>query len=373
MKAPFRGFRAILYKEFLVVFRDPLTLFFMFVPPLIQLVAFGFALDTDVKHISTLVYDEDRTRESRELVDQFVNTQTFRVVGEVRSLAELQAAIRQGKAYVGLQIPPDFSRNLRAGRTAPIQVLIDGSNSSIASSSLNTALNVGFRKGMLQLGDKLGLRTPPVDVRPQILYNPEMRSPNFFVPGVIGLVLQIATMFATSMSLVRERERGTLEQLLVSPLSRWGLMLGKLTPYLLISMTMAVGLIGIMQWVFRVPIAGDFYALLVATLLYVFALLSIGLLISTRAQNQIQALQMVLVFILPSVFFSGFIFPRETMPWIFYALGALLPATYYIELQRAIVLRGASLSEFWFNIVVLAGMGVAVFSLCALRFRQKLA
>jgi ABC-2 type transport system permease protein len=373
MRVPFRGFGAILYKEFLVVFRDPLTLFFMFVPPLIQLVAFGFALDTDVKHIATLVFDEDRTRESRELIDQFVNTQTFRVVGEVRSITGLSDAIRRGQAYVGLQIPPNFTRDLHAGRTARIQVLIDGSNSSVASSSLNTALNVGFRKAMLQLAARTGVRDLPVEVRPQILYNPEMRSPNFFVPGVIGLVLQIATMFATSMSLVRERERGTLEQLMVSPLSRWGLMLGKLTPYLCISMLMAVGLIVIMQWVFNVPVAGDLQALLIATLLYVFTLLSLGLLISTRAQNQMQALQICMIFILPSVFFSGFIFPRETMPWIFYAVGAVLPATYYIELQRAIVLRGASLADFWLNIVILAGMGLAVFSLCALQFKRKIA
>ena len=226
---------------------------------------------------------------------------------------------------------------------------------------------------MLQLAARTGVRDLPVEVRPQILYNPEMRSPNFFVPGVIGLVLQIATMFATSMSLVRERERGTLEQLMVSPLSRWGLMLGKLTPYLCISMLMAVGLIVIMQWVFNVPVAGDLQALLIATLLYVFTLLSLGLLISTRAQNQMQALQICMIFILPSVFFSGFIFPRETMPWIFYAVGAVLPATYYIELQRAIVLRGASLADFWFNIVVLAGMGLAVISLCALQFKRKIA
>jgi len=193
------------------------------------------------------------------------------------------------------------------------------------------------------------------------------------VPGVIGIVLQIATTFATAMSLVRERERGTLEQLMVSPLSRWGLMLGKLVPYLCIGSLMAVSLFTIMQWVFNVPIAGDLNALAIATLLYIFALLSLGLLISTRAQNQIQALQMSMIFILPSVFFSGFIFPRETMPWIFYAIGSMLPATYYIELERAIVLRGANLGDFWFNIVVLAGMGLALFSLCALRFKQKIA
>jgi ABC-2 type transport system permease protein len=372
MKA-FRGFSAILYKEFLVVLRDPFTLFFMMFPPLVEMIAFGYALDTDVKHMTTVVLDEDRTEESRRLVKQFENTQTFRVVGEARNVTELAELIRRGKAYVGIQIPPGFTRDLRAGRTARIQVLIDGSNSSIASSALNTSLNIGFRNGLLVLSEKTGVRELPVEVRPQILYNPEMRSPNFFVPGVIGIVLQIATTFATAMSLVRERERGTLEQLLVSPLSRWGLMLGKLVPYLVIGMVMAGVLFVVMRYLFHVPIAGDVGALMLGTLFYVFCLLSLGLLISTRAENQMQALQMTMMFILPSVFFSGFIFPRETMPWVFYAFSTVLPATYYIELERALVLRGATLTDFWFNLVMLAMMGVAFFSLCALRFRRKIA
>src|SRR5437016_6812019 len=373
MTRPFRGFTAILYKEFLVVWRDPMTLFFMFFPPLVQLVAFGFALDTDVKHMATLVLDEDRTRESRELIDQFVNTQTFKVVGQVASVTELAEAIRRGKAYVGLQIPPGFARDLQAGRTARIQTVIDGSNSTIASSALNTSLNVGLRNALTRLAARTGLRELPVEVRPQILYNPEMRSPNFFVPGVIGIVLQIATCFATAMSLVRERERGTLEQLLVSPLSRWGLMLGKLTPYLCIGMWMELVLFAVMRWLFHVPIAGSLAALFAAIVAYIFCLLSLGLLVSTRAQNQIQALQMTMVFIMPSVFFSGFIFPRETMPWIFWALGALLPTTYFIELARAVILRGASLADFWQHLVILTAMGLALFSLCALRFNKKIA
>jgi len=373
MKTPFRGFTAILYKEFLVVLRDPLTLFFMLFPPLVEMIAFGYALDTNVKDIPTFVLDEDRTTESRQLVDQFVNTQTFRVVGEARSVTELAELIRRGKAYVGIQIPPGFARALQGGRTARLQVLIDGSNSTIASSALNTALNVGFRNAMLALSGITGIRNLPVEVRPQILYNPEMRSPNFFVPGVIGIVLQIATTFATAMSLVRERERGTLEQLMVSPLSRWGLMLGKLVPYLIIGMTMAVGLFAIMRYLFHVPIAGDLGTLLLGTLFYVFCLLSLGLLISTRAQNQMQALQMTMMFILPSVFFSGFIFPRETMPAVFYAISTVLPATYYIELERALVLRGATLGDFWLHLVTLAAMGAGLFSLCALQFRKKIA
>ena len=372
MKTPFRGFTAILYKEFLAVLRDPFTLFFMMFPPLVEMIAFGYALDTDVKHMATLVLDEDRTVESRQIVQQFENTQTFRVVGEVQSVTELAESIRRGKAYVGIQIPPGFSRDLHAGRSAKIQVLIDGSNSSIAASALNTSLNVGFRNGLITLAERFGLRDLPVEVRPQMLYNPSMRSPNFFVPGVIGVVLQIATTFATAMSLVRERERGTLEQLMVSPLSRWGLMLGKLVPYLLIGMAMASGLFMVMRYLFHVPIAGNVGSLLVGTFFYVFALLSLGLLISTKAQNQMQALQMSMMFILPSVFFSGFIFPRETMPPIFYAISTALPATYYIELERALVLRGASLGDFWFHLVMLASMGAALFTLCALRFKQKI-
>ncbi len=373
MKIPFRGFNAILYKEFLVVLRDPLTLFFMFFPPLIEMIAFGYALDNDVKHMAMVVLNEDRTVESRQIIDRFVNTQTFRVVGEVESVDEMAAAIRQGKAYVGLQIPPNFTRDLRAGRNAQVQMLIDGSSSTIAASALNTALGVAFRESVFRLLGETGRRELPVEVRPQILYNPAMRSPNFFVPGVIGVVLQIATTFATAMSLVRERERGTLEQLLVSPLSRWGLMLGKLVPYLCIGLVMASGLIAIMNWLFHVPIAGSLTGLFAAIVVYIFCLLSLGLLVSTRAQNQIQALQMTMVFIMPSVFFSGFIFPRETMPWIFYALGAVLPTTYFIELARAVILRGASLADFWQHLVILTAMGLALFSLCALRFKKKIA
>jgi ABC-2 type transport system permease protein len=369
----FRGFGAILYKEFIVIFRDRATLFFMFFPPLLQIIAFGFALDNDVKHMAMVVLNEDRTVESRQLIDAFVNTQTFRVVREVQSVEELATAVRRGKAYVGLQIPPDFARKLRAGRKATVQVLIDGSSSTTALQALNTAMGVAFRRSINLLLGETGRSELPIEVRPQVLYNPSMRAPNFFVPGVIGTALQIATVFAAAMSIVREREKGTLEQLLVSPLSRWGLMLGKLVPYLCISMTMALFLFVILRWVFFVPIHGSLVTLFLAALLYIFALLSLGLLVSTKAQNQNQAFQMAMTVLLPSIFFSGFIFPRETMPWIFYAISAVLPATYFIELMRAIILRGAGLLEFWLHLVVLAVMGAILFALCALRFQRKIA
>ena len=310
-RKPFRGLGAILFKEFIVVWRDPMTLFFMFFPPLVEMIAFGYALDTDVKHMAMMILNEDRTVESRQFIDRFVNTETFRVVGEVSSVEALASEIRKGHAYAGLQIPPKFTRDVRAGNPAKMQLLVDGSNSTTALQALNTALAVALTQSLESLLRETGRHDIPIDIRPQMLYNPTMRSPNFYIPGVIGIVLQIGTTFATAMAVVRERERGTLEQLLVSPLSRWGLMLGKLVPYLCIGMTMALILFIIMRFLFNVPINGSVLAMMFSTLVYVFALLSLGLLVATKAENQMQALQMSMTFMLPSVFFSGFVFPRE--------------------------------------------------------------
>ena len=336
------------------------------------MVAFGYALDTDVKHMSMMILNEDRTVESRQFIDRFVNTETFRVIGEVQSVTQLSSEIRSGHAYVGLEIPPTFTRDVRAGNPAQVQLLVDGSNSTTALQALNTALAVGLTQSVETLLRETGRRNVPIDIRPQMLYNPAMKSPNFYIPGVIGIVLQIGTTFATAMAVVREREKGTLETLLVSPLSRWGLMLGKLVPYLCIGMAMAFLLFLIMRFLFGVPINGSVLAMLFATLVYVFALLSLGLLVATKAENQMQALQMSMVFMLPSVFFSGFVFPRETMPTIFYALSTILPATYFISLMRAIILRGAGLFEYWQHLVILIGISIFLFCVCALRFRTKI-
>ena len=369
---PFRGLGAILFKEFIVVWRDPMTLFFMFFPPLVEMIAFGYALDTDVKHMALVILNEDRTVESRQFIDRFVNTETFRVVGEVQSIEEMSSQIRKGRAYAGLQIPPKFTQNIRTGNSAQVQLLVDGSNSTTALQALNTALSVGLTQSIESLLRATNRHNIPIDIRPQMLYNPAMKSPNFYIPGVIGIVLQIGTTFATAMAVVREREKGTLETLLVSPLSRWGLMLGKLVPYLCIGMTMATLLFLFMRYLFGVPIAGNVIAMMFATFVYVFALLSLGLLVATKAENQMQALQISMVFMLPSVFFSGFVFPRETMPWIFQALGSLLPATYFISLARAIILRGANLFEYWPQLLILIIMSILLFAFCALLFRKKI-
>jgi drug efflux transport system permease protein len=368
----FRGLRAILFKEFISVLRDPMTLFFMLFPPLIEMIAFGYALDNDVRHMAMVVLNQDHTVESRQLIDRFVNTETFRVVGNVDNVEQMASEIRAGHAYVGLQIPPHFTRDLRNGYPAQVQMLIDGSNSTTALQALNTGVAIALSQSVQRLMKESGMTHVPLEVRPQMLYNPTMRSPNFFVPGVIGVVLQIGTTFAAAMAVVREKERGTLEQLLVSPLSSWGLMLGKLIPYLCLGMAMAILLFAIMRFVFAVPIAGSVFAMILSTFVYVFALLSLGLLVATKAENQMQALQMSMAFILPSVFFSGFIFPRETMPAIFYWLGAIMPTTYFIALMRAIILRGATFLEYWRALAIMTAMSIALFSVCALRFRKKI-
>ena len=348
-----------------------MTLFFMLFPPLIEMIAFGYALDNDVKHMPMAILNEDRTVESRRFLDRFVNTETFRIVGEVQTIEEMASQIRKGRASVGMQIPPHFTRDLRSGHPAAVQILIDGSNSTTALQALNTALGVALTQSVEMMMGETGRRTVPVEIRPQMLYNPTMRSPNFYVPGVIGIVLQIGTTFATAMAVVRERERGTLEQLLVSPLSRWGLMLGKLVPYLCIGMLMAI-----LLFHHALPFCRahrrqrDRDA--VRDVRLRFRLLSIGLFVGTKAENQMQALQMSMTFIMPSVFFSGFIFPRETMPWIFYAIGSLLPTTYFISLMRAIILRGASFFEYWPSLAIMSGMAVFLFCVCALRFRKKI-
>lgn len=369
----FSGFWAIFYKECIVMFRDTTTLFFMFFPPMIQIVAFGYALNFDVRNMPMVVFDQDHSRESRELIQEFQNTQTYKIAAEVASMDDLEQTMRRGKAYAGLQIPPDYSRKLRGDKPTAVQVVIDGSSSGTALQALNTAIGIAFRKSAVTLLAASGRRDLPFEIRPRVLYNPDMLSPNFYVPGVIGIALQIAAVFATAMSIVRERERGTIEQLLVSPMSRWGFMLGKLLPYLGVIMAMVSVLFLIMRWVFLIPISGSITWLFVGGFLYSFALLSMGLLISTKAQNQMQALQMTMTTMLPSVFFSGFIFPRETMPLFFQGISALLPATYFVDLMRGVVLRGATFDDIWQDFAALALLGGGMFLLCATRLKKRVA
>jgi ABC transporter DrrB family efflux protein len=374
----FRGFRSIFYKEVIQISRDPLTLALMLLVPMIQLMVFGYAINTDVRNIKTAVYNLDPGPQSRDLLHAFENTDYFQIVRYVGSDEELNNSIVTGRVKVGIKIPPDYSDRLLANRQATVLVLIDGSDSSIATQSLQVASQVGLTESLARLGTELqgsGSRTSqlPIEVRPKMLFNPDSRSANFMVPGLIAIILQIITTLLTAFSIVREREQGTLEQLLVTPVRPFGLMLGKLVPYGLIGIVETFTVLTVMRLIFDVPIKGSLLLLLSLSILFLFTALAIGLLISTKAQNQMQALQLAWLIMLPSVLLSGFMFPRDSMPVIMRFIGYMVPATHFMEIIRGIVLRGATLVDLLPEVLTLMFMGLVLLVLSAFRFRKKLA
>jgi ABC transporter DrrB family efflux protein len=374
----FRGFRSIFYKEVIQISRDPLTLALMLLVPMIQLMVFGYAINTDVRNIKTAVYNLDPGPQSRDLLQAFENTDYFHIVRYVGSDDELNNSIVTGSVKVGIQIPPDYSDRLLANRQATVLVLIDGSDSSIATQSLQAASQVGLTESLARLSTGLegsGSRTSqlPIEIRPKMLFNPDSRSANFMVPGLIAVILQIITTLLTAFSIVREREQGTLEQLLVTPVRPFGLMLGKLVPYGLIGIVETCTVLTVMRLVFEVPIKGSLLLLLSLSILFLFTALAIGLLISTKAQSQMQALQLAWLIMLPSVLLSGFMFPSDSMPAVMRFIGYLVPATHFMEIIRGIVLRGATLVDLLPEVLTLILMGIVLLVLSALRFRKKLA
>lgn len=374
----FKGFQSIFYKEVIQISRDPLTLLLMMAMPMIQLMVFGYAINTDVRNIKTAVYNLDPGPQSRDLLHTFENTDYFRIVRYVGTDEELNRSIVTGSVKVGIKIPADYSDRLLTGRQATVLVLIDGSDSSIATQSLQVASQVGLTESLERLitavpGSQSRTSQLPIEVRPKMLFNPDSRSANFMVPGLIAVILQIITTLLTAFSVVRERERGTLEQLLVTPVRPFGLMLGKLVPYGLIGIVETVTVLTVMRVVFDVPISGSLILLLSLSILFLFPALAIGLLISTKAQNQMQALQLAWLIMLPSVLLSGFMFPRDSMPVIMRFIGYLVPATHFMEIIRGIVLRGATFMDLLPEVGTLALMGIVLLALSAFRFRKKLA
>jgi len=365
----FRGLWAILKKEVIHIKRDPATRF-IFAIPLIELLLFGYAIDTDVKHVPTVVFDLSRGAESRQLVKEFENTHYFKLLGEVHSDQALQSAIVSGRAKVGIKIPPDYSANLVNGRQTQVQVLIDGSESTTALQVLNSSQQLGFLKSLAIEG--ISPAQFKIDVRPRLLFNPNLQSANFFVPGLIGIILQLVTVFLTAFAIVRERERGTLEQLLVTPVSKGGLIVGKLLPYTVIGFVQTVLVLLVMVFLFQVPVRGSVTLLLFLSLLFLVPALGIGIVISTFAKNQGEALQMSLMSMLPSFLLSGFVFPRESMPLLIYILSFFIPATYYLEVLRGIILRGAGIDALWEEALALTGFGLFFIFLSAARFKKHL-
>ncbi len=380
-----RGFRAVLLKEFAHIQREPSTLFFVFVVPVLQTFIFGVAIDTQVENIPIVVFDMDGHTQARDLIWAFHNTRTFQVVERAHSEEQFRRALTSGRARVGLRIPPRYTAQLLRGEQAQVQVLIDGSDSQLATTALNAAVLVGGHVSV-QLARRFGEALPtvpardptgriavPVDVRPRLLYNPDLVSARFFVPGLVGIILQLVTLFLTSFAVVRERERGTLEQIFVTPVGRSGLLMGKLVPYALIGFVETLIVLTVMVYVFGVPIRGRLELLLSLAALFLMCGLGLGLLVSTIATTQLQAVQLAFVVMLPSVLLSGFVFPRNQMPAPIYLVTFLIPVTYFMEILRGIVLRGADFEDLWPHVLGLLICGTMIFGLSLLRFRKQLA
>jgi len=370
VRNPFRGFGAVFYKETLHVRRDFATLFFSLIIPILQMLLLGYGIDTNIRQIHTVVYNADGRRESRELLERFKNSDTFHIYRYVDNDHDLNDAIVSGKCRVGIKIPVDYSDKLLHGMTGQVLVLIDGSDSSVAGQAINVSTAIGLDESLrraLASSDSYFR----VEMRPKILFNPDSRSPNFFLPGLTAVLLLNVTTFLTAFSIVREKERGTLEQLFVTPVRPMGLLLGKLLPYLGIGFFELLMIVTAMRFLFRVPIHGNVFLLAFLSLPYIFVSLSLGILISSKATSQAHAMQLAFLTILPSIFFSGYIFPRETMPKFFYVISYFVPATYFINITRGIILRGAGWVHLWADALALFAMGSFLLIIAARRFHNK--
>jgi ABC-2 type transport system permease protein len=369
---------AIIRKEFIQIRRDRRTLAIVLVLPVMQLLLLGYAINTVVDHLPTVVLDESRDADSRALVSALSNSGYFDIVAYAHERGEVIGAVDAGTAKVGLLIPPDYGEQILRGQVGLTQLLVDGSDPNIAQTAL-------FAAGVITQAHsatinartiaRLGQGRPPggVELRPTVLYNPSMLSANFMVPGIIGMIMQFQTLILTAFAVVRERERGTLEQLIVTPIRPWELMLGKLLPYTVTSSVGAVVALLAGWLLFGVDIQGSVGLLAILSILFLLGSLGLGLLISTVSQTQGQAMQIALFVLMPTLLLSGFMFPRETMPWIVQQIGLLIPLTYYLQILRGIILKGVGIQVLWTNVVPLAILSLAVFTLASRRFQKRVA
>ena len=362
------SFLAVVQKEFLHIQRDRPTLVLALSLPIMQLILFGF-LDQTVRDLPTVVVDQDRSSESRLLMSQLEASRTFKIKRITENSHAAREEIVSGRCRAGIVIPPDYHDKRTHGQGAKILVLIDGSDSTVSSQALAAVNGLVAQINVDELKKRAGV-DPGLSAQPIILFNPDGRTANYIIPGLIAILLQIVALVLASVSIVRERERGTLEQLMVTPIDSLGLMLGKLSPYLVIGVVQMALILCVMRLVFAVPIRGDLVFLFFMAIIYLFALLSIGLFISTVAQTQLDAQQRAQMLLLPSIFLSGYIFPVEGLPWPLYAIGRIMPATHMIAIMRGVVLRNAGPVELLPNVLALIGISVVLVWLSARRFKK---
>ena len=361
-------FWAMLRKEFIQMRRDRLTLGMMIGIPTIQLILFGYAIQTEVRHLPTVVLDQSRSPESRRLVQAMLNTGNFDLAGTVADRVELAAVIGRGDARAGIVIPPDYEHDLKRGRVAQAQIVVDAADPLASSAAISGAALAGAVRSQA-LAAARGVAAP-IEVRVRPWYNPAGRSAVYIVPGIIGVLLSMTMIVIASIAVVRERERGTLEQLVVTPIDKTSLMLGKILPFLLVGYVQITVILLLGRLLFDVPVLGYLSTLYVVALPFIVASLAVGLFLSTLVETQAQAMQLGFLFLLPNILLSGFMFPREAMPAPAQWIGAALPLTYFLRVLRGILLKGTGLEAFWRESVVLIGFSVVLIAASVRRFRK---
>jgi ABC-2 type transport system permease protein len=369
---------SLIRKEFIQIVRDPRTLALTFAVPVVMLFLLGYAATNDVRNIPLAVFDQDKSPSSQSLLDAYQAADYFRLSYTVSSEEELRSLIESNTARAGIIIPPGYGVDLTAGRSAQVAFIIDGSDPTLASTALAAATLVGQAQSTLLMVERLNMRgqgsalSQPIQVRTQVWYNPGMVSAYYMIPGLIGMILQFLTTMLTSTSIVRERERGTIEQLIVTPIRSWELVVGKLAPYVLIAFgdTLEILFVGVL--VFNVPINGSLVLLLALVALFLVTTLGLGLLISTIANTQQEAMLTTMFTILPSIFLSGFFFPLAAMPTVLQWISYAIPLRYFLIIARGIVLKGVGAPVLWPEIFALSLFAAVVMGAAALRFRKSL-
>jgi ABC-2 type transport system permease protein len=361
----------IAWKELVQLRRDRLTLAMMVALPLVQLLLFGYAINNDVRHMPTLVYDQDGSSASRELARTLEATGTYDLIGDVRDYDEIDRALRSGRARVALVIPPRYASDLARGRTARLQLIVDGSDPQTVAAATNGASSLVLARANAITLARLraigpALAAEPLTIEPNTWYNPELKTAVYIVPGLIGVML-------TSMAIARERERGTLEQLIVSPVRSVELIVGKILPYVVIGYVQMTLILAAGVFVFKVSLAGSLPLLYALAFLFIAANLALGLFFSTLAKTQQQAMQMSMFFLLPNILLSGFMFPFEAMPRAAQFLAQLLPLTHFLRIVRGITLKGAHAGDVATEVLWLCGLLGALIALSSLRFSKKIA
>jgi ABC-2 type transport system permease protein len=369
----------VIVKEFLQIRRDRKMIPVIFVAPIVQITVFGFAVNTDVTNVPTVLVDQDKSATSRELVNRFVESGYFEVVGTADRATEVDRWLVTSRAQLGLVIGQGFGAGLASARGAAVQLVVDGSDAASANVALGYASTVVREFGALALARRAGAAGAGLPAAgqaalvPRVFYNPDLKSRWFYVPAVLAMILMVMTMLLSAMGVVREKEIGTMEQLIVTPIRPWQLLIGKLFPFAVIGVFQMSLATGVTVWGFGVPLRGSFWVLLGLTALFILSTLGLGLFVSTLVQNQQQAM-MAAAFgaMVPMIYLSGLIFPIDNMPPLVQLVTHAIPLRYYAEIIRGVFLRGSDLAVLWPEAVVLLMMGAAIMTAASLRFRKRL-